>query len=380
MKSPDEIRRSLRRQWLNGETRQARLLDTFEWPLRLPIGKPKPMRMQNDLAAVRAHLESWRKINVGDVEWRDLRYQSLSEPVSLPVNWYLHSAREWVEAMRDPDIQREYGLLDAVLQNTDPLFHAVICRQRQMVLSRGIDELIQACRVADGLTAGTARGRPLRAISVAGSDSKFFERNRSLLIRLLQQRFGEEALECGLEAFLDAEDESEHWLLVAPLAPGLLPFEQLRLRTSELRRTALPGSGLIVVENERCLHQLPSLPGTIAILGAGLNLGWMDASWLAEKSLAYWGDLDTWGLSMLARARRLQPGLTALLMDRPIFESHAPDHAVVERVKADAEPPDGLTPAEQALYRHLQGLEKGRLEQEFLPVERVGQAFLAWLD
>jgi hypothetical protein len=121
----------------------------------------------------------------------------------------------------------------------------------------------------------------------------------------------------GLEHFLDAADEGGHWLLVAPLAPGLLPFEQLRLRSSELRRTALPGRRLLVVENERSLYQLPELPDTVAALGAGLNLGWMQADWLGERAIAYWGDLDTWGLAMLADARRGQSVTQALMMDEP---------------------------------------------------------------
>jgi len=40
----------------------------------------------------------------------------------------------------------------------------------------------------------------------------------------------------------------------------------------------------------------------------------------AAKQIAYWGDMDTSGLTMLAKARSLQPGLTALLMSRELFE------------------------------------------------------------
>ena len=201
-----------------------------------------------------------------------------------------------------------------------------------------------------------------------------------MLTRLLELRFGEGIGEQGLERFLDAADEGEHWLLVAPLDAGLLPFEQLRLRSSELRRTALPGSHVLVVENERSLYQLPELPGTLAILGAGLNLGWMQATWLAGRATAYWGDLDTWGLAMLADARRRQAQIRALMMDQATFDAFAPQHAVVEPVSADPEPPAGLDAQEQTLYRRLQGLDKGRLEQEFLPVEWVHRVVKQWRE
>ncbi len=55
------------------------------------------------------------------------------------------------------------------------------------------------------------------------------------------------------------------------------------------------------------------------MLGAGLNLGWLAAPWLQERTVAYWGDLDTWGLHMLAIARGHVPHLHALLMDRATF-------------------------------------------------------------
>ena len=42
-------------------------------------------------------------------------------------------------------------------------------------------------------------------------------------------RFSGEASEQGLTTFLDAFDESSHWVLVAPLSPGLLPFKKCRV-------------------------------------------------------------------------------------------------------------------------------------------------------
>jgi hypothetical protein len=117
---------------------------------------------------------------------------------------------------------------------------------------------------------------------------------------------------------------------------------------------------------------------TVAILGAGLNLEWMRAQWLGQRTVGYWGDLDTWGLAMLARARRLQPCLTALLMTLEIFESHAPTMAVAETRAAGAELPDGLTENEQELYRFLIASELGRVEQEFLPAKLVKDTLEAW--
>jgi hypothetical protein len=59
------------------------------------------------------------------------------------------------------------------------------------------------------------------------------------------------------------------------------------------------------------------------------------------KQLGYWGDLDTWGLQMLATARWYRPELRALLMTRDIFDAHAALSAVTEPSPAAESPPIG---------------------------------------
>jgi hypothetical protein len=181
----------------------------------------------------------------------------------------------------------------------------------------------------------------------------------------------------GLEEFLGALIEQDHWLLIAQLYDGPLHFSQFRVSSPTLLTTSLPGSHVIVVENERCLHQLPRVNGLIAVLGAGRNLGWLRGPWLADRSVAYWGDIDTWGLAMLASARQILPSITALLMRQEVYDSMQ-DRAVVEPTLYAPQHPDGLTHEECALYSFLVNCPRGRLEQEFIPLEQVHEAVIRW--
>jgi len=222
-----------------------------------------------------------------------------------------------------------------------------------------------------------AAGKPLRALAVAGTDTKFFERNHRLVCALLDARFDGEASHVGLEQFLGAATTAQHWLLVADLDGGLLPFRQLRVPTSELLATTLPGRRLLIVENEKSLHQLPAMKDTVAVLGAGLDMAWARAQWLQAKEVAYWGGIDTWGLRCLALARAAIPQLTALMMTHDAFATHL-QSAVPESVNAGDVPPCELTINERALYEMLLGEERGRLEQEFLPESVVRHEVLSW--
>lgn len=378
MKSPDELASRLARQWQNADLREQRLLRPESWPLTLSIGKPTGTVVRDQVGQVREHLQQWREVTIGQVQWQPVRFQSTSEAINIPTHWMLESPSQWVQATGSSEIKREYGTLNRLASALDPRFHSLIVRRRSLVMDKPERDLILSGKVALQLQPGCADGKPLRALSVAGTDSKFFERNRQLVTLMLDILFDGQASEAGLETFLGAEDEGHHWLLIADLDGSLLPFSQLRVRAYELQRTPLPGQRLILVENERSLHQLPCAPDTIAVLGSGLNLSWLQASWLANKAVAYWGDLDTWGLTMLGRAREHLPQLTPLLMDRTIFERFADESAVEEPQAASVVVPPGLTESEAGLYHLLRRSDRGRLEQEFLPVNMVHRAVVNW--
>lgn len=380
MKSPEQLAGVLLRQWHSPDKREQRLLDPQSWPLRLAIGRPSPDVFAHRTAQVREHIGRWRAVSVGTVQWQDSRYRSAAAPVSLPHHWELASPQEWAAAIADVQVQLQLQQLTQLLDQTDPQFHSLLIRQRALWRDRDHAEVAKACVLAMQLQPGMAGGRPLRSIAMAGIDSKFMERNRALVTALLDLRFDKLASRQGLTSFLGAADEGEHWLLVVPLAAGLLPFAQQRLRARELTGMPLPAARILLIENERCLHLLPVLEDTIAVLGSGLNLAWLGASWLQQRELGYWGDMDSWGLCMLARSRCLQPHVQALLMQRSVFDQHAAVLAVPESVSAGTDTPTGLTDQEGAFYQYLLQLPKGRIEQEFLPRPEVASALRRWVS
>nr|WP_051691234.1 Wadjet anti-phage system protein JetD domain-containing protein [Mangrovibacter sp. MFB070] len=296
----------------------------------------------------------------------------------MPLRWVLNEPSDWISAAADPEVSREYRLLEGIIEHVDPIFHPLLVNRRSLWRHKDPQDVISAARLAYRLEPGCAKGLPLRLLSGQGVDTKFIENNISLLTQLMDVRFSGEASEQGLTTFLGAFDESSHWVLVVPLSPGMLPFKKCRVTTAELAETPLTASRILVIENEQCLHQLPVLSDTIAILGCGLDVQWLSSSVLDEKSVAYWGDMDSWGLLMLARARLCRPTLDVLLMNRELFEQYANHSAVTEPVIAQEAIPDGLLSEEADFYRYLTRQARGRLEQEFLPVGIVGEVLIKW--
>ena len=389
MKSPPELTARLAQHWNSADWRERQLLGTAAaWPLTLSIGQPDTAVFLNDTTALRSHLQQWRaveQLGLGSVQWQERRYRGSSDAIAVPTHWQLTKPSQCVAALSHfkvpghAQVKGDYARLSTLIAAVErPGFQRLLVRRLVQWRDTPTDAVVAAARMALQLEPGSAQGKPLRALAVLGNDSKFFVRPASLLTALLDERFDGEASRQGLAGFLGALPEDDHWLLIAPLAPGLLPFARQRVRSSELQTTPLPAYRILLVENERCLHQLPQpLADTIAVLGAGLNLGWLAAPWLRGRAVAYWGDLDTWGLHMLACARGHLPHLQALLMDRATFDTH--QHlAVAEPVHAGAPASPALRPDEARLDGHLRTLEQGRLEQEFLPSAVVHHAVHAW--
>lgn len=397
MKSPQQITIQLAHKWQRSGWREANLLPgSSTWPLQLSIGAPSAQHFLSAGPAVLEHLQAWRAISQdgpGSVQWAPRSYRGSVAPIDVPLQWTLPRPSDAIAAIsrlagrEHADVVADHQALATVLSQVDAVFHRLLLRRLGVWRHLPADQVVTACRVAMQLEPGCAQGKPLRAMAVAGNDSKFFERMDSLLKALLDERFNGEASRQGLTAFLAANPEGEHWLLVVPLADGLLPFRRQRVTATELMVVS-PFSAeprvcdtsprrILLVENERSLHQLPTpLPGTVAILGSGLNLSWLAAPWLKQHDVAYWGDIDTWGLAMLSAARHHLPQVHPLLMDRATFEAHA-DLAVSEPVPCEELP---ITAPHAELAQHLRGLGRGRLEQEFLPPAVVHAAVAAWLS
>lgn len=379
MKSPTDIESKLTSQWHRSTLRVERLLSADSWPLEFPIGRPTAKEFESKAHAVHEHIRKWKAVGVGEVTWEPTKYRAGADAISIPTSWRIRTPSEWVTASADEKVEGEYRSLEYLVSNVNERYRELLIRNRTLWRGKDLDEILTTVRLASTLSPGDAKGRPLRLLAGLGVDTKFFERNTSLLTQLLDERYQGAASEQGLHAFLDAYDENDHWVLVAPLSENLLSFRRQRVTTRELTETNLPGSRVLVVENEKCLYLLPELPDTIAILGAGLDLKWLTSNVFDGKKIAYWGDMDTWGLLMLARSRQFRLDICPLLMSRSLFDLYSPNNAVPEPTVAQKDLPIGLNEEESCLYKHLLGLGKGRLEQEYIPEHEVKNALASWM-
>jgi len=366
MKSPKELSDTLARQWQSADHRELRLLTKTNWPIKLPIGKPAGSLLQKSPNTVREHIKSWRDEKIGIVQWQKQKFQSATLPINIPTHWIISSPSEWIRASRNKQVELDYHWLSEVISFVNPIYHKLLVRQSS-IWKRSKDNMIQCAELAMKLSPGMAEGKPIRSICINNIDTKFIENNSNLLTKLLNIRYNNTIKDNNLESFLNSSNNNEHWLIVLPMDDNLLPFKQLRLTTSELEHTNLPGSHLLIIENEQCRYQLPErLEQTIVVLGAGLDLNWLNNPSFKSKTIAYWGDIDSWGFRMLSMAKSALPELTSLMMDLDTYKLFE-DKAVKETESSIYLLKDKLNDKEISLYNKLISRDsKIRLEQEFI--------------
>lgn len=165
-------------------------------------------------------------------------------------------------------------------------------------------------------------------------------------------------------------------LLDPSLCQGL-GARDISVPVSEFRRLQIPCKRVFVTENKTNGLSFPETSASIVIfrLGNGVQ-SLQSVSWLREKELLYWGDIDTCGFHILAQLRGAFPHMESMLMDREtLFSARELWVKELDEERHMADP--NLTEAESQLYRELRDNligENIRLEQERIPYSHLQDA------
>ncbi|WP_349431998.1 DUF3322 domain-containing protein [Methylomarinum sp. Ch1-1] len=384
---PADIRaRVLKREWRNTSNLKARLLNKKPFPIRIGLKPPTGQSAVEDMEHFQTFIRQWRSFPSQQfVEWDTRNYRTLSEQ-SLPKFFILKNIQELIEFIGAEAVKRS----QIWQRNMSPLLEAYPGTYRALVKHL---QTIESMRPSDArlmptlveqLTPGMGEGKYLRALPLVGVDTKFLENYQSLIADILDTVHDNAAVNAGgLHGWLGCHANPKGWLTIRPLCEkvraklGGLPI--LQLPGDVLKEQRLPADNILVVENMASGLGLPLLPNTIAVFGGGKNVAWMEAPWLKSKRVAYWGDLDTWGLSILSDVRSKLPTVTALMMDQETLDRHE-DRMVGERKSVDAIP-EFLTASETQIFLDLRNSEKNdsRLEQERLSPDYIKAKLKNWI-
>ena len=363
--TPADLQGKVRRRWDDGSLLRAFAAGETFPELDLPLRGPKPAEIGEDMASVQhwiAELETASRSG--------RRYDLIHAPIGGR-----HFGRNQIPARaRLSTYDQAWHLLGETAQ--------VAAYSRVLNLSAAVppvrawvvDHPLQALEVADEweplmaaycwLNGARGSDRYLREITAQGVDTKFVERHRSVLSRLLEVDRTATGFVAALGLRVKPETVRVRFnptvlRMPAALSEGTFRVEELAALPASVRTA-------VIIENETTYLTVPIPNGGVVLWGKGFEVSRAGAlPWLRDAEVGYWGDLDTHGFAILDQLRAWLPQSRSFLMDRETLLEHrgrwvrepSPTSARLSRLDHD----------EASLYADLVSDRLGdavRLEQE----------------
>jgi hypothetical protein len=308
-----------KREWDHWTHLKARLSDERKFPIQLGLKPPDGKKALADMAHYLTFITAWKNFPFQEmVQWEPRNFQTLPGQ-TIPAALVISSIQDLAELMGKNGKARVKlwennmrPILEAgsALPPPNPLY-PVLVRRLDLIEKLSCADIRMLADLLPQLTPGMGKGFYLRALPVTGVDTKFIETHKLLIEELLNVLHGGAVTWTGgLLPWLDCMPRPAGWLMRSPLdkparnALGCMPI--LKLPYMMLLTYELPAEHILVVENIESGLALPPMENTIAVIGGGKNVAWMDAVWLKEKHVGYWGDIDTWGLCFLRNEHEIR--------------------------------------------------------------------------
>ncbi|OAI10553.1 Wadjet anti-phage system protein JetD domain-containing protein [Methylomonas methanica] len=377
----------LKREWQNFTGLKARLLNDKPFPIRVGLKPPTGQLAVGDMEHFQKFIGQWRSFAAQHlIEWETRNYRVLSEQ-TLPKFFVLKNVQELIEFVGDGALKRSqiWETNMSPLLKVYPETYSALVKNLNTIETMNPADASLLPDLIKQLIPAMGTGKYLRALPLVGVDTKFLETYRFLITDILDKIHNNAVSNAGgLLKWLSCITKPTAWLTIRPLCEDTKAriggFPVLQLSGDVLKQQALPAKNILVIENMESGLGLPSLPDTIAIFGGGKNVAWMEAVWLKSKNVAYWGDIDTWGLSILSDVRSKLSTIKVLMMDQKTLDDHK-DRMVGERTSVN-NLPKFLTDSEARIFSNLKNTDKlaSRLEQERLSPDYIKSRLEAWIN
>ena len=391
---PDQVIQLVkRREWDNIASLKARLLGEKAFPLRIGLKPPNGHSALSDVEHFLRFIAEWKAFPHQEmVQWEIKSFRNFSDQ-NVPTFIVVNSVKQLMQLLgrdaheRSQLWERNMALLlniDGMGQLNQRLYPALV-RWIEEIEKLSEKESKLLAKLLPQLKQGLGKGCYLRALSVNGVDTKFLENHQALIEDLIDTlHCGAVSEAGGLLNWLGCHINPKDWLTICPLcedskkALGSIPI--LKMSSNVLKSYELPAKNILVVENLQSGLALPYMNDTIAVVGGGKNVAWMNAEWLYNKHVGYWGDIDTWGLFILSDARSQFALIESLMMDMDTLKAHE-ERMVVEPSPNLAIPP-WLREDEMTLFNDLisRRFQPNRLEQERISSDYIRQKLQNWLS
>jgi hypothetical protein len=331
--TPADLRARVLRDWERG--RLLAVPGEARYPRRIPLKGPSTPELADRFEEARRWIRTLSEAAKSDhgagfrLETREIQHRQLGRN-QVPVAAWLDGEADALALIGKRREAARFQELAGTITQAFPALQDWLLKRPLRVLEHSEDWP----RLLGVLAWVTTHPRPnvyLRQIDVPGVHSKFIEGHRALLTELLERILPPDAMDGTAPGGVNGFEQrfgfrAKPALVRFRLLDGALQgITDLTVPADQFARLSLPARRVFMTENEINFLAFPRLPDSLVIFGAGYGFDPLaEASWLADRDILYWGDIDSHGFAILDQLRSHLPQVRSLMMDRATLMAHQP--------------------------------------------------------
>jgi hypothetical protein len=329
-----DLKQRLEKKWERGLfLSQSVSSESFE-ALRIPIKHPTSEQLRQHFDDARGWIDHWvRNAEQGKkkgyrLEWREINHRTLGRnkiPIAVIFETIDHIA---AYLGKEKDLNRFQILYKQITGACPELAELLLKRPVDVLHHDG--EWERLLSVISFLQQNPRPGIYIRQLEIPGVDTKFIERNKALLGKLLDATLLKVSVNdacagvAGFEnryGFLEKPARIRFRILDPSMA--IMGITDLEIPKNDFHNLSVTPSTVFIVENEINGLAFPAFPDAIVVFGLGYSLAALSGiQWMNGADIQYWGDLDTHGFAMLDQLRHYYPQTRSFLMDEQTLMAH----------------------------------------------------------
>ena len=373
-----QVRAKLLARWDSGEFLREALAPSSPFPMRIPLKHPQGKSLGEDFVAaqlwVKTISSAAEKARL-TLEWMDINHRQLGRN-QLPVAVLFESLDALLRWLGHWTVAQQFIQCSQTVCAVFPTLMPWVIKNPHLVLQLD-DKLQRLMAVLAWRLQHSQPGIYLRQLSLPGIDTKFLETHQKILSAWFDLVLPEhEIIQASNSFAMRYGFKSKPTQVRFRLLDERLyihGLSDLTIPDIDFCRLQIDVDTIFVIENDITGLVFPACPRAMVLFGRGYGFDFLSqATWLHNKRIFYWGDIDTHGFAILSQFRGYFPQTTSLLMNTPTLLTHQA-HWTTETKPSRAELVN-LTTAERTLYQGLQSNKWGenvRLEQEYILFETL---------
>ncbi len=395
LKSIQQIRRQLEKQWQKFKFQQAYLAKNFAqqepvFPFVINLPKPTDKQWLHSYDEVKIWLDNINELNTVQgfsLKKQQTNYAKVGKqiiPISLTITniealaRYLGKWQNWQKFLTNVEL---------INQALPQLGSWLLVNAKEINKYQNV--WLSLIRVCQHFLKQPRLKCYLRQLDIVGIDTKFIEQHKNILKSLLDELLPPSQIKSKIEKLTEHGFEKRFGLLYEQpqirfrlLDPILVQefsgLSDLSMPLDQFQQLNMLIDKVFITENKINGLAFPQVNNAMVIFGLGYGIQSLkQVSWLNTCQLTYWGDIDTHGFAMLSQLRGYFPKVKSLLMDEVTLLACKKFWGQEQAHKSHkAEVLTHLNEQEQILYKNLKQNKYQpclRLEQERIPFSLLEQ-------